>query len=156
MPKAKGPSELKAVAWMVEYKEGAPDTGPWTRLAEAHTDKAEACGHLSRLRFSRCCRNVTGPIPLVTLESAQAAIEAAKGGKATKCPICGEMALEDRRGEFRFDPPPNIPGGVIIIPDARWQECVACGEQILGLKLEASLEEAAVNGWRRKASHDNR
>jgi putative zinc finger/helix-turn-helix YgiT family protein len=58
-----------------------------------------------------------------------------------KCPICGAESLESRRGEFRFVPPANIPGGEIIVPGAEWEECVSCGEQILGLELEAALED---------------
>jgi len=60
---------------------------------------------------------------------------------AAKCPICGAESLEARRGDFRFDLPANIPGGQIVIPDSEWEECVSCGEQILGAKLEAALEE---------------
>jgi putative zinc finger/helix-turn-helix YgiT family protein len=59
---------------------------------------------------------------------------------ATKCPICGAEALEPRHGEFRLDPPASIPGGVIIVPDADWLECSACGEQILGSGLNEAIE----------------
>ena len=60
---------------------------------------------------------------------------------AARCPICGAESLEPRRGEFRFDPPANIPGGQIVVPDAEWQECASCGEQILGPALEVALED---------------
>jgi putative zinc finger/helix-turn-helix YgiT family protein len=59
---------------------------------------------------------------------------------ATKCPICGREALENRRGKYSFDPPPNIPGGAIVIDDAQWEECTACGERIASVELEQSLE----------------
>lgn len=44
------------------------------------------------------------------------------------------------RGEFRFDPPPNIQGGVMIIEDAEWEECDACGERIILPRLSKCLE----------------
>ena len=34
----------------------------------------------------------------------------------TKCPLCGNDTLEEKHGEYRFAPPPNIPGGTIVIP----------------------------------------
>ena len=60
---------------------------------------------------------------------------------AGNCPICGAESLERRQGEFRFFPPANIPGGDIVVPEAEWEECASCGEQILGLELEAALED---------------
>lgn len=57
------------------------------------------------------------------------------------CPICGVESLEARRGDFRFDPPANMPGGQIVVPDTEWEECASCGEQILGAHLEAALED---------------
>jgi HTH-type transcriptional regulator/antitoxin MqsA len=59
---------------------------------------------------------------------------------ATKCPICGKEALENRRGKYSFDPPPNVPGGAIVIDDAQWEECTACGERIASIELEEALE----------------
>jgi putative zinc finger/helix-turn-helix YgiT family protein len=64
---------------------------------------------------------------------------------AGACPICGAESLERRQGEFRFSPPANIPGGEIVVPDATWDECASCGEQILGLDLEAALENERYN-----------
>jgi len=64
---------------------------------------------------------------------------------AADCPICGAESLERRQGEFRFSPPPNVPGGEIVVPDAEWHECTSCGEQILGLELEAALESQRYN-----------
>ena len=60
---------------------------------------------------------------------------------AAKCPICGAESLATRRGEFRFTPPANIPGGDIVVPEAEWEECASCGEQILGPELEEALED---------------
>lgn len=58
---------------------------------------------------------------------------------ATECPVCGKVGLEKRQGEFRFTPPPEIPGGEIVIPDATWEACSACGEQILPPALDKAL-----------------
>jgi len=66
---------------------------------------------------------------------------------ATKCPICGKETLERRRGEFRFDPPENVPGGTMILSDATWEECSACGEQILSPELNARVEREAGKRW---------
>lgn len=59
---------------------------------------------------------------------------------ATKCPICGNETLGSRHGEFRFEPPANIPGGVMIVPDADWLECSSCGDRILSNKLDRELD----------------
>ena len=56
------------------------------------------------------------------------------------CPICGELSLEIRTGDYKFDPPPNIPGGTIIIHSTSWEECTNCSEQIISLDLEQQLE----------------
>jgi len=58
----------------------------------------------------------------------------------TKCSICGKEALDNRRGKYSFDPPPNIPGGAIVIDNAQWEECTACGERIASIELEEALE----------------
>jgi YgiT-type zinc finger domain-containing protein len=60
-----------------------------------------------------------------------------------QCPLCGNYTIEEKRGEFRFEPPPNIPGGTIIIADATWQECSQCGEIILSHELDQSIERVA-------------
>ena len=60
---------------------------------------------------------------------------------AKKCPICGNISLEEHSGEYRFDTPPNIPGGTIVIQSAIWEECDSCGEQILSLELEHAIEK---------------
>ena len=59
---------------------------------------------------------------------------------AKECPICGELTLEPRTGEFRFDPPANIPGGTMVIQDAAWEECLQCGEQLLPPELDNALD----------------
>ena len=64
----------------------------------------------------------------------------AKCTNMRECPICGEQGFCERRGEFRFDPPPNIPAGTIVIADAVWEECEACGEQIIGHELDQALD----------------
>ena len=56
------------------------------------------------------------------------------------CPICGGLSLDVCTGEYKFDPPSNIPGGTIIIHSASWEECTNCGEQIISLELEQQLE----------------
>ena len=57
-----------------------------------------------------------------------------------RCPVCGCEAMEERRGEYRFDPPPEIPGGVIVIRDAHWSSCGNCGEDILSHELDQAIE----------------
>jgi putative zinc finger/helix-turn-helix YgiT family protein len=57
------------------------------------------------------------------------------------CPICGADTLESRHGDFLFEPPQNISGGVITIKGATWQECSSCEEQILSKELESALEK---------------
>ena len=59
------------------------------------------------------------------------------------CLTCGQGTMEPKRGTFRFDPPPNIPGGTIEIENAEWRECTECGEQILGRELDRRLDDAA-------------
>ena len=56
------------------------------------------------------------------------------------CPLCGETALLTKHGEFRFVPPPNIPGGVMIVRDATWNECDACRERIIPYELNEALD----------------
>src|SRR5438309_8208070 len=60
---------------------------------------------------------------------------------ATKqCPICGENSLDETQGTYRFDPPPNIPGGTMVISETTWEHCSSCGEDILSLELEAAID----------------
>jgi hypothetical protein len=64
--------------------------------------------------------------------------------KKQECPICGAMELVVRYGAFRFTPPSNIPGGVMVVNGAEWEECRACGEQILDDKIDKALEKIKV------------
>ncbi len=59
---------------------------------------------------------------------------------AKKCPICGKLSLTMHSSEFKFEPPPNIPGGTIVIPHAKWQECSTCGEKIIPVALGDAIE----------------
>ena len=56
------------------------------------------------------------------------------------CPQCGEETLREMHGEFRFEPPANIPGGTIVIPNARWLHCPSCGESIIPGELSKALD----------------
>lgn len=57
------------------------------------------------------------------------------------CFICGNETLEVKSGEFRFEPPENIPGGTILIEDAQWEECISCHERVLPPELLSQLDE---------------
>jgi len=70
---------------------------------------------------------------------------------AKKCPICGETALEKVQGDFRFKPPPNVPGGTIVIPKATWRRCSACGESIIPHKLDQALDRERARRLRSPA-----
>jgi len=59
---------------------------------------------------------------------------------AKKCPFCGSNKLEASHGEYRFEPPANIPGGTMIVPDAEWFACAACGEEILPHPLSKAID----------------
>src|SRR4030042_3951511 len=59
---------------------------------------------------------------------------------AEDCPMCGETTLVEMQGEFRFEPPANIPGGTIAIPNARWRHCQSCGESIIPHELDKALD----------------
>lgn len=60
---------------------------------------------------------------------------------AKKCPVCGEATLQNVRGEFRFEPPANVPGGTIVIPNANWRHCSACGEDIIPHELDQAIDQ---------------
>jgi len=62
----------------------------------------------------------------------------------TKCPMCGDNTLEEKYGEYRFDPPPNVPGGTIVIPNATWLACSHCGEEILSHDLDKAIDLEAT------------
>ena len=57
-----------------------------------------------------------------------------------KCPLCGNDTLEHKHGEYRFEPPQNIPGGTMMIPNATWDACTSCGEEILPDELTKAIE----------------
>ena len=59
-----------------------------------------------------------------------------------ECPMCGEVALARKRGTFRIAPPPSVPGGTIEVQKTSWDECSACGEQIILPPLRRSLDRA--------------
>lgn len=63
---------------------------------------------------------------------------------AKPCYNCGAERMEEKRGTYRFDPPPNIPGGTMVIPDATWRECANCGEQLLSAELGRKIEELSM------------
>ena len=58
----------------------------------------------------------------------------------TTCPVCGNATLEERQGEYRFEPPPNLPGGEMAVPDAVWSACSTCGEEILPDTLTRAID----------------
>ena len=58
----------------------------------------------------------------------------------TQCPLCGDQTLERKHGEYRFEPPQNIPGGTMIIANATWDACASCGEAILPDELTKAIE----------------
>lgn len=60
--------------------------------------------------------------------------------KAEACLLCGNNTLETKQGEYRFTPPPNVPGGPIVIDGACWQSCSSCGEEILTDELTRKIE----------------
>jgi HTH-type transcriptional regulator / antitoxin MqsA len=61
-----------------------------------------------------------------------------------QCPMCGDNTLEEKHGEYRFDPPPNIPGGAIVIPNATWQACSRCHGEILSHELDQAISIEAI------------
>ncbi len=58
----------------------------------------------------------------------------------TQCPLCGHQTLEHKHGEYRFEPPQNIPGGTMIIANATWNTCTRCGEEMLPDELTRAIE----------------
>jgi ribosomal protein L32 len=76
---------------------------------------------------------------LKEIEDAKIEIAKLRESLATQCPMCGKKALTNRHGQFKFKPPENIPGGEMIIENANWEECGACGERIIGHELSKAL-----------------
>jgi len=58
---------------------------------------------------------------------------------AKKCPLCGEMTLLEKHGDYRMELPTNIRIGFVVIPDATWLHCDSCGEDILSAELEQAI-----------------
>ncbi|OAI47801.1 hypothetical protein AYO44_08890 [Planctomycetaceae bacterium SCGC AG-212-F19] len=54
--------------------------------------------------------------------------------------MCGQKTLVEMKGEFKIDPPPNIPGGTIVVRDASWLHCQSCAEDILSPELEKAID----------------
>jgi len=59
------------------------------------------------------------------------------------CPMCGEVTLEQKTGEFIFNPPQTVPGGPIVIDSAIWEECSSCKEKVLGDTLSKAIRAEA-------------
>lgn len=59
--------------------------------------------------------------------------------KAKKCPICGKLSLQQKRGDYQMELPPNISGNTVVVADAEWQHCDSCGEDILSKELEQAI-----------------
>lgn len=60
---------------------------------------------------------------------------------AKDCPLCGATTLVAKRGNYTFVPPPEIPGGEIVIADTDWLHCDSCGEDILSPELDAAIDQ---------------
>jgi len=59
--------------------------------------------------------------------------------KAKKCPICGKLSLQQKRGDYQMELPPNISGDTVVVADGEWQHCDSCGEDILSKELEQAI-----------------
>jgi putative zinc finger/helix-turn-helix YgiT family protein len=60
------------------------------------------------------------------------------------CPNCGSQSRELKQGNYVFTPPPNIPGGPMVVKDATWEECENCGQQLLSPALSHALQELSI------------
>lgn len=58
------------------------------------------------------------------------------------CPSCGEK-MNSKSGTYHFDPPANVPGGLMIIPNSTWLQCPQCDEEMLTAELSKQLEDLA-------------
>ena len=63
----------------------------------------------------------------------------------TQCPLCGHQSLDEHHGDYVFEPPANVPGGVIVVADSTWFACSNCGEHILPHPITAGLEAEIRN-----------
>jgi putative zinc finger/helix-turn-helix YgiT family protein len=61
-----------------------------------------------------------------------------------QCPNCGSNSRELKQGNYVFTPPPNIPGGPMVVKDATWEECENCGQQLLSPALSRALQELSI------------
>jgi putative zinc finger/helix-turn-helix YgiT family protein len=61
-----------------------------------------------------------------------------------QCPNCGSQSRALKQGNYVFTPPPNIPGGPMVVKDAAWEECQNCGQQLLSPALSRALEELSI------------
>lgn len=52
--------------------------------------------------------------------------------------------MEWKCGTFCFDPPPNVYGYTIRIPNAQWRQCSSCGETIIDHELWRRLDEGVI------------
>jgi hypothetical protein len=59
------------------------------------------------------------------------------------CPKCGNL-MAKHHGTYRFKPPPNIPGGDIVIPKTWWLRCVDCGQEMLPRDLDEKIEQEGI------------
>jgi YgiT-type zinc finger domain-containing protein len=58
----------------------------------------------------------------------------------SKCPLCGMKELVKRNGKFRFTLPNSI---TVTVRDAKWEQCNACNEKIIGDDLSLAIEREA-------------
>ena len=58
---------------------------------------------------------------------------------AITCPICGLKMLVAMHGDYQFEPPSNIPGGLIVVENTSWLHCDSCGEDVLSIELETAI-----------------
>ena len=56
------------------------------------------------------------------------------------CYYCGGK-MRIIYGTFEFDPPKNVPGGKMIIPDSMWEECEICHKVLMPHALDMELEK---------------
>ena len=59
------------------------------------------------------------------------------------CYTCGKKKVEELTGTFYWEPPPNIPGGTMVIPNSTWYECHHCGQQYVAHDLGKALDDEA-------------
>ncbi len=59
---------------------------------------------------------------------------------ATHCPICGKGSLVERNGEYSVKVSGDVPGEVLVVPNAFWHSCSHCGEDLLPRALTKALE----------------